>query len=102
MKNNHGSGTELPIKVVQPDNFSVSTKDLLPRSDLTYRKIERLAVNDLDLEQSLLAGSLMRRCVWTRVKFRRSDLDGLRAEKCDFIECDFTTCDVRSSYFNIP
>jgi uncharacterized protein YjbI with pentapeptide repeats len=69
------------------------------RSDLTYRKIYSLSISDIDMHQSLLTGSLIRDCVFTKVVFARSDLDGLRAERSVFIECDFSNCDIRSSIF---
>jgi uncharacterized protein YjbI with pentapeptide repeats len=69
------------------------------RSDLTYRRIEHVTVSDVDMYMSLLTGSLLRDCTFSRISFARSDLDGVRAEKSTFVECDFTNCDIRSSVF---
>lgn len=69
------------------------------RSDLTYRRIEDVTVSAADMYMSLLTGSLIRNCVFNKVVFNRSDLDGVRAEKSSFVECDFTNCDIRSSVF---
>ena len=77
----------------------VVLSDLGPRSDLTYRRIFDLTVSGVDLRQSLLTGSFIRRGAWTQMRFQRSDLDGIRAEQSTFIECDFSTCDIRSSHF---
>lgn len=70
------------------------------RSDLTYRKMTGVEVSGADIYQSLLTGSLIRDCVFTRVVFSRSDLDGVRAERTVFVECDFSHCDIRSSIFS--
>src|ERR1700682_271350 len=77
----------------------VGTQHLRPHSDLTYRSITQLTVSDADVYQSLFTGSLIRDCTWTRTRFSRSDLDGLRAERSTFTECDFSTCEIRSSHF---
>lgn len=69
------------------------------RSDLTYRKIENVTVSAVDMSLSLLTGSLIRGSVFKKVKFTRSDLDGVRVEKSTFLDCDFTNCDIRSSLF---
>jgi uncharacterized protein YjbI with pentapeptide repeats len=72
---------------------------LVPRSDLTYRKLDSLTISDMDIHQSLFTGSLIRDCVFTRVTFSRSDFDGLRIEGSTFIECDLSSCDYRSNVF---
>lgn len=69
------------------------------RSDLTYRKIDHVEVNGVDLYMSILTGSLIRESTFDNVLFHRSDLDGIRAEKCVFRDCDFSNCDIRSSVF---
>lgn len=69
------------------------------RTDLTYRRISGLSVSGADVYQSLFTGALIRDCVFTKVLFNRSDLDGMRAENSTFVECDFTSCDIRSSIF---
>lgn len=71
----------------------------VPRSDLTHRKLQGLTLTDVNLRQSLFTGSLIRDCVFTRVIFKRSDLDGLRIERSTFVECDLSSCDYRSIVF---
>ena len=82
---------------------SISSEQVMhyfsPRSDLTYRKLEDLVITGADIYQSLLTGSLIRNCIFTKVIFSRSDLDGLRIEGSTFRECDFSNCDIRSSVF---
>jgi uncharacterized protein YjbI with pentapeptide repeats len=70
-----------------------------PRSDLTYRTLADLAISEVDAFQSLFTGSLLRNSTFDRVVFARSDLDGIRAERCTFSDCDFSVCDIRSSHF---
>jgi len=74
--------------------------DFKPRSDQTYKRLEGLRVRRASVYQSLFTGSLMRDCVWTGVKFSRSDLDGIRVENSVFDNCDFSRCDIRSSHFS--
>jgi uncharacterized protein YjbI with pentapeptide repeats len=69
------------------------------RSDLTYRRIENVKVSEADMYMSLLTGSLIRDCVFSKVLLTRSDLDGIRAEKTAFVDCDFTSTDLRSCVF---
>src|SRR5712691_2588793 len=69
------------------------------RSDLTYRTIENLTIAKADAFQSLFTGSLLRNARFQEVIFSRSDLDGIRAERCEFTDCDFSVCDIRSSHF---
>ena len=89
----------LPMVITGQTSAEKLTHYFSPHSDLTYRKLDGLTVSDADVYQSLLTGTLIRDSVFTRVKFNRSDLDGLRAERSTFIECDFSTCDIRSSVF---
>lgn len=94
------SGREgVPMVITDQISAEKLTQYFSHHSDLTYRKLEGLIVSDVDIYQSLLTGTLIRDSVFTRVKFNRSDLDGLRAERSTFIECDFSTCDIRSSAF---
>ena len=93
-----GEGS-LPAAIIGPISTSEITRYFSQRSDFTYRRLERLNVSDTDVFRSLFTGSLIRECVFTRVIFTRSDLDGLRAERSTFIECNFTSCDLRSSIF---
>lgn len=92
--------TSLPMEISGPISQVEVSRCFVPRSDLTYRKLEGLTVVEADLYQSLFTGSLIRDCIFNRVRFNRSDLDGLRVEGSTFIECDFTTCDIRSSLFS--
>jgi len=69
------------------------------RADLTYRTIENLTISKADAFQSLFTGSLLRKARFQEVIFSRSDLDGIRAERCEFSDCDFSLCDIRSSHF---
>ena len=69
------------------------------RSDLTYRTIADVTISEADVFQSLFTGSLIRNSTFDRVVFARSDLDGIRAERCTFSDCDFSVCDIRSSHF---
>lgn len=85
--------------VVKRDVAGLSSSALKPRSDLTYKTLDGLRVQKLDLHQSLFTGSLVRHSQWSGVKFRRSDLDGVRMEHCTFERCDFDICDIRSSHF---
>ncbi len=71
-------------------------EDFAPRTDLTYRTFEGLTVSSRSIEQSLLTGSILRSCTFTTVGFQRCDLDGLRIEGCEFIDCDFENIDFRS------
>jgi len=89
----------LPEAIVGPMSHDELRHYLSPRSDITYRKIESLVVSDIDINHSLLTGSIIRDCVFNKVIFSRSDLDGLRAERSTFAECDFTSCDFRASIF---
>lgn len=76
------------------------SQNLSPRMDLTYRKIENLNVKEVDINQSLLTGSLIRGSSFHNTNFSRSDLDGMRVENTIFVECDFTSCDFRSNIFS--
>jgi len=89
----------LPMVITGQISVEKLAQYFSPHSDLTYRKLDGLTISDADVYQSLLTGTLIRDSVFTRVKFNRSDLDGLRAERSIFIECDFSTCDIRSSVF---
>lgn len=82
-----------------PQDLSKSYGLLRPHSDLTFKTFDALTVEEADLRQSLLTGSLLRQSSWIRVAFTRSDIDGARIEKCSFTECDFANCDLRSAYF---
>jgi len=90
---------ELADSGLQISGRDARPEDLKPHSDLTYRNLVELNVSGTDVQQSLLTGSLIRRCVWTKIKFQRSDFDGVRAEQSTFVECDFSICDIRSSHF---
>jgi uncharacterized protein YjbI with pentapeptide repeats len=89
----------LPAELIGPLSGQDLDRYFVPRSDLTHRKLQRLTLTDADLRQSLFTGSLIRDCVFTRVIFKRSDLDGLRIERSRFIECDLSSCDYRSIVF---
>lgn len=88
-----------PTELVGPLSPSDLDRYFVPRSDLTHRKLRGLTLTDANLRQSLFTGSLIRDCVFTRVVFKRSDLDGLRIERSTFIECDLSSCDYRSIVF---
>ena len=68
-----------------------------PRSDLTYRTLDGLKVDNQSLRQSLLTGTILRSAAFTKVDLSRCDLDGMRIEGSTFIDCDFTNIDMRSS-----
>jgi uncharacterized protein YjbI with pentapeptide repeats len=87
------STRSLRTEIRAPDNLKA-------HSDLTYRTFDGIIANGIDVAQSLFTGSLIRNCTWTHVRFARSDLDGVRVERCKFEDCDFTTCDLRSSLFS--
>jgi uncharacterized protein YjbI with pentapeptide repeats len=93
------SRAALPEAIVGPMSHDELRRYLSPRSDITYRKIENLTASDIDINQSLLTGSIIRDSVFTKVIFSRSDLDGMRIERSTFVECDFTSCDFRASLF---
>lgn len=93
------SQNSLPMVLTGPISSVELKRYFVPRSDLTYRKLDSLTISDIDIRQSLFTGSLIRDCVFTRVKFSRSDLDGLRIEHSTFIECDLSACDYRSNVF---
>lgn len=99
MSNEGQTRAEVPSHLQGPLAVEQSSKYFLPRSDLTYRTINGVAIADADIHQSLLTGALLRDLSWCRVVLRRSDLDGLRAERSRFDSCDFSTCDIRSSHF---
>lgn len=92
-------GEGLPMVITGQTSAEKLMQYFSPHSDLTYRRLDGLAIADADVYQSLLTGALIRGSVFTRVKFARSDLDGLRAEGSTFIDCDFSACDIRSSVF---
>lgn len=68
-----------------------------PSTDLSYRTIEGLELADRSLKQSLLTGSVMRRCTLVKVDLSRCDLDGMRIENCRFVDCKFGNADIRSA-----
>lgn len=93
------SQATLPEAIVGPISHDELRRYLSPRSDITYRKIENLTASDIDINQSLFTGSIIRDSVFNKVIFSRSDLDGMRIERSTFVECDFTSCDFRASIF---
>jgi uncharacterized protein YjbI with pentapeptide repeats len=95
----NNSNQNLPIELVGPLSSQDLERYFVPRSDLTHRKLQRLTLTEVNLRQSLFTGSLIRDCVFTRVIFERSDLDGLRIERSTFVECDLSSCDYRSIVF---
>jgi uncharacterized protein YjbI with pentapeptide repeats len=68
-----------------------------PRSDLSYRLIERMDVAGCSVNLSGFSGSILRDCSFVDVDFSRSDLDGTRIENCHFRNCDLSRIDLRSS-----
>jgi uncharacterized protein YjbI with pentapeptide repeats len=99
MGDKNSNNQNLPAEVVGPLSPQELDRYFVPRSDLTHRKLQGLTLTDANLRQSLFTGSLIRDCVFTRVIFKRSDLDGLRIERSTFVECDLSSCDYRSIVF---
>lgn len=87
-------------EIVGPLSSDELNRYFVPRSDLTHRTLNNLNITDADVRQSLFTGSLIRECSFTRVVFKRSDLDGLRIERSTFVECDLSSCDYRSIIFS--
>jgi uncharacterized protein YjbI with pentapeptide repeats len=71
-----------------------------PNSDLTYKTLQDVRLENLSLRQSLLTGSILRGCSFREVDFSRCDLDGVRIEQCAFVDCNFEGADLRSSVFS--
>jgi uncharacterized protein YjbI with pentapeptide repeats len=99
MEDKDSNKQNLPAALVGPLSNQDLDRYFVPRSDLTHRKLQGLTLTDVNLRQSLFTGSLIRDCVFTRVIFQRSDLDGLRIERSTFVECDLSSCDYRSIVF---
>lgn len=99
MEDPYSNSQNLPTEVVGPLSSADLNRYFVPRSDITHRKLQSLTLTDSNLQQSLFTGSLIRDCIFTRVVFKRSDLDGLRIERSIFIECDLSSCDFRSIVF---
>lgn len=72
---------------------------LKPRSDLTYRVIQGVNIDDISIHQSLLTGAMIRDAHFRGTDFSRCDLDGVRTEKVIFEACNFANCDIRCSLF---
>lgn len=90
----------LPATISGP----LSSRDLShlfrAKSDFSYRLIENVELADSSLYQSLFTGTIVRNCVFTRVDFRRSDLDGTRFEGCQLLNCRLEGVDIRTSVFS--
>jgi hypothetical protein len=86
---------DLPVPASALD--PTATNAFGPRSDLTYRTLDGLKVDDQSLRQSLLTGTVLRGAAFTKVDLSRCDLDGMRIESSTFIDCDFTNIDMRST-----
>jgi uncharacterized protein YjbI with pentapeptide repeats len=96
MQDSPGDGRPLPQRV-QPFALERYAGAFEPRSDLSYRLIERMDVAGRSVNSSGFSGSILRNCSFVDVDFSRSDLDGMRIENCRFRNCDLSRIDLRSS-----
>ncbi len=75
----------------------ISVDDLQPRSDLTFKVFDGLAVDGTNVHQSLLNGCLFRDCTFRKVSFSRCDLEQVQFQSCSFTEVDFTNIELTSA-----
>lgn len=91
-----------------PEDSLVPSRSLLaeghaalsPNSDLTYKIMGDISLAGIDVEQSLLTGTLMRNLAIKNSSFDRCDLEGTKVELCEFNSTTFTSADIRSSEFS--
>jgi len=91
--------TKAPILIQGETPAELLRTYFAPHSDLTYRTIDDIDISNINLYQSLLTGSLVRKSRFTNGRFERADLDGVRIEDTEFTDCDFSKADLRSSHF---
>ncbi|WP_319759050.1 pentapeptide repeat-containing protein [Maridesulfovibrio sp.] len=78
----------------------VTLDEFKPKSDLTYKKMTGLKLHNINVTQSLLAGSLFRETVVSSSTFHRCDFEGTRIENCKFKSTSFELADIRSCDFS--
>jgi uncharacterized protein YjbI with pentapeptide repeats len=79
----------------------LATLDTLKsNSDLSYRFIDGIDVNDKKIVQSKLDGSIIKNCRFKNTDLSRSDLNTIRVENCLFFFVDFSSTDIMSSIFS--
>lgn len=97
MDNNLKSAQGIPARISGNNALKKVLGFFGPKSDITYKLIENATIKDVDLKQSLLTGTILRKCTFDSVNFSRSDMDGIRIENSFFENCDFRIVDFRSA-----
>jgi uncharacterized protein YjbI with pentapeptide repeats len=69
---------------------------LSDKADLTGQVYERFISSEGSTCQSLLQGTIFRRCHFSRWNFSRSDFSAVAFEACIFEDCDFSSAEFRS------
>jgi uncharacterized protein YjbI with pentapeptide repeats len=78
---------------VVPTNPSAALSD---KTDVTGQIYDRFTSSEGSTCQSLLQGTIFRRCHFSRWNFSRSDFSAVAFEACIFEDCDFSSAEFRS------
>lgn len=92
--------SRLPDMLIGQQQWDLHKSKVGPSMDLTNRIIEQIRIAGLNIQQSLLNGTLMRRGAVCCTDLSRSDLEACRFEQVHFDRVRFDTTDIRSTVFS--
>lgn len=76
---------------------AVSVDAFQPHSDLTFKVVDNLTLDNANAHQSLLNGSLFRNCKFRGVRFSRCDLEQVQVQNCSFTDTSFENVELTSA-----